>query len=481
MLVRENYIAPGKSAPLILRRSTVKLSRGSVRELHVQPLLTLAKLLGVSYPEREWKAWSNAVPVQTQSMAAYLRGLGLLQSGSYEDAAAEFSIVIDPATDFAFAPAHVGLGDAYRLLGNRTADSAWELRARQAYQRAAPLDRDFGFAEAEKRWGELEAGGNNPSAAVEHLNAAIQLWPYDQTLIKALAAAYEAQKRTDDALRILQDAVTRAPYCWLTHNTLADFYARHGRARESETELLEVVRLAPDNSAAYGNLAFIYVKAGRFDDAIEMSSRAIAIRPHPIHYSTLGRAFLYRGCNADARLNLVKATEVGPEWWQTWTNLAEGLHATEPRSANAIAAYGRAIEVAAKYLEREPSDAHVRAEYALNLARAGRGIEAVTQAMRALQLGRQSHDVLLSAVHALELSGQRFKAIEILAEGLRTGLSVHEAEASFGLSNLRRDPRYREVLRRAGIDPATDPGGLIPRPPRGCPGWSVPGKGHKKS
>jgi tetratricopeptide (TPR) repeat protein len=395
----------------------------------------------------------------------------------YQEAAHAFADAIDPAKDFAFAPAHAGLGDAYRFLRNKTGDDGWAIRARQAYQRAVPLDRDFGFAGAEKRWGELEAGMRQSDAAIAHMNEALRLWPYDHMLVKAVAGAWESAGQPEQAEKVLREAAGRTPQCWLAHNALADYYSRHARMRDAEKVLLEVVRLAPDNANAFHNLALNYRRLGRLDDAIEMAARSIALRPLPLSYSTLGRSYLYRGCPADAIVNLRKAVDLAPSYFGVWANLAEGLYATEPGSEAAAAALRRTVQLSAEALEKTPADAYARAQHALNLARLGERDSAVRQAERAVAQSPGSHNVLVLAVETLEVAGLRNKALAQLEAALRSGLSLHEAEAPPGLARLRADSGYRSILQRLKLNPAADPGGLTPSPRRPCPQSRVAGMG----
>src|SRR5262249_181746 len=144
--------------PLTLRKLVINIPRSEALRLHWEPVMQLANLLGAQINPAEWQGWLKMKSGRPESLLAHFTGLGHLQQKRYEDAVKAFSRAIEPGNDFAFAPAHLGLGDAYRLMGNETNDRSLELRARQTYRRAVPLDRDFGFAGAEKRWGELELG-----------------------------------------------------------------------------------------------------------------------------------------------------------------------------------------------------------------------------------------------------------------------------------------------------------------------------------
>ena len=84
------------------------------------------------------------------------------------------------------------------------------MRARQAYQRAIPLDRDFGFAGAEKSLGELAIATSQQDEAVEQFRTALKLWPYDQAAQKRLVSVLESQGKVPEAVTILEQGAKDA-------------------------------------------------------------------------------------------------------------------------------------------------------------------------------------------------------------------------------------------------------------------------------
>ncbi len=466
---------PGESKALMLRRATVRLNSPALA--HTLPLLALAKMFEIRYPSAAWAAWRKTGPNHDGSMTSHLRGLGYLEAGNFEAAAREFAAVIDPARDFSFAPAQVGLGEAYRLMGSRSGEAGWFLRARQAYQRAIALDRDFGFAGAEKQLAGLESVEGHSKAALEHFAAALALSPFDEMLRKRTAAAYEAVGNPALAEAVLTDGVARTPRCWLAHNSLAYIYASHGRFRESERELLEVVRLSSDNANAYHNLAVNYIKTGRIADAILMASRATSIQAIPLAFATLGRAYMYRGCSKDSLVNLRKAVELDPGYYLLWAYLADALFQGSADKSEAREAIRRAIDAARNAVIETPEDAYAQGLLALNLARLGSNGEALERAGLAARLAPKSESVQLAVLETLELQGRRGEALTVLESALRQGLPLPELALRAALAPLRRDPRYLALWKKFGRELRPDPGGLSLSPGNSCPESNRPGQG----
>ena len=477
LIVRESRAADGSGDPLVLRTIEKFYDRQQTRDLAPDTLKAIAGALGLRFPQKEWDAWLRATPRSSESVASFLSGLGWLNSGSYEQAARAFNEVIDPARSFDFAPAHVGLGDAYRLLFNRTHESRWALSARQAYQRAIPLDRDFGFAGAERSVGELEIATAQHETAIERFRAALKLWPYDQPTQKRLVSVLESRGQVNEAVAVLQQAVKLTPRCWLSHNALASMYSRHGRLRDSEAAMLEVVKLAPYNATAYHNLAFDYLKQRRYDDAVEMSAKAVAFRGTALAYSTLGRGYLEKGCTQDALLNLRAAVASEPDSFILWANLAEALYRIQPDSSNAAAAGVRTAELSKQALESTPDDPLADAQCGLNLARSGRAAEAIAHLARARDHGSLDSMILLTAAQGFSLAAERNKAFEALKAAMQRGATPSEIRAMSGLKLLLESARAAGIVAGTAVNDRKDAGGLITQRPAGCPGWTEPGKG----
>ena len=81
----------------------------------------------------------------------------------------------------------------------------------------------------------------------------------------------------------------------------------------AEAELKRAISLEPRNSEAHRLLAYIDITRGRFDEAIELLSRAIAIDPlHPWNYVVTGFATYRSGRLAAAEAAYRKALDIAP-------------------------------------------------------------------------------------------------------------------------------------------------------------------------
>ena len=491
--VREATPEPGRTTGRVLRRVDRSVSLGDLEGLHDGLLLALADALELKFVETAWAAWTQSRPTTAASFVDFLQGLGLLRpSGvqpaerrtAYEAAARLFTEVISPSRDFVYAPAHVGLGEAYRLLWDETGDDVFRERAENAYRRASGLDAENGLAEAERHRAKLDMDTGRVESRIARLEQAIENAPYDHYLQKELAEAYESLGRDADVERLKRLGIDQRPECWLARNTAAAFYSRHAMLADAENNLLELIKLTPRNVTAYRNLAMDYVKAGRYAEAVGFASQAIQMGGLPEAYVTLGQAYYYGGCRDDAFENLQEAVTRSPDDHRAWLRLAEAAWATPDRQALAAEASQKANTLAQAVIKREsekparvqrpeaPAAAH--AARALSLAYLGLPRLARQQAALALELGPKNHEILIELAKAYELIGDRRQALDRLKSSMMGDL-VPAASTGYSpvLDWFRQDHRFQGMLGEFGAEPSMFKDALP------CPGWGKAGLGFR--
>jgi serine/threonine protein kinase/tetratricopeptide (TPR) repeat protein len=458
------------------------------RALYEGLLVELSQAFEIKFSEAEWEAWRRAAPRSVGTFRDYLTGLGRLRAGESEEAARLFSSVVDPSRDRRFTLGFVALGDAYRHLRVSTGDAQWERKARLAYDEAIALDRDRAFPVALAGLGELELALHQVNPAIERFEEALDLNPYDFQIRTRLGSAYEAAGRLEDAERMWRRATALKPRCWLVWNSFGNLYARNSQPVLALEKLREFVALEPAHSVAHHNLAYQYLEMGRFDDAIQMAAKAVQLGQDPLAYSTLGKAYLYRGCQPDALLNLrhsVKAAEQrsmsATDSYRVvvlWRTLGEALESSGYQD-EARGAFRQAAELARRSLDGSPNDARVRREYARSLARLeGRIGEAQGEIEAVLKISPHDPASLMTAAVIRELSGDRAAALGFLDESLKRGISIHEVRNIGALASLREDPQYSSFIRDLSSDPNYQQRDMTYYPAsKGCPEWLEAGKG----
>lgn len=481
------------AAKRLLRAAETESPESKIADLVERAMLKTAQDLELQFAVERWDAWRARVPDEPAALLAHFRGLGFLDEGESTvgqeavpvllRAAEQFNLAIDER--YAFAWAHYGLGEAYRLLFERSGDSTWASRARNAYQEAAGLDPDS--ASVRKGLAELAADQGDARAAVEGLAEANRMNPFDHDIQIAYAGALESVGQISRTEQVWAQALELRPNCWYGYNEIARFYLDHGRHEEAARALQTIVRLAPDHAAAHHNLAFVYIKIGRYDDAIERAADSVKLGIGPLGYSTLGRGYLAKGCTEDALLNLQHAVreaerieEQTGEPYATrylfWKNQGDGL-VVAGRDGEAREAFTQTVNFSLEFLAERPRHRVAAAYLALALAHLGRKNEALAAVEEALSIAPQNEETLLHAATAYELVGERKLALSLLESAFAHGLYLHEVRHTSGLEEVRRDRRYLEMVARLGLDANSTADSTTIVAITGCPQRAEAGRG----
>jgi tetratricopeptide (TPR) repeat protein len=157
-----------------------------------------------------------------------------------------------------------------------------------------------------------------------HLEKAIRLDPDDAFAHHDLGMALLHQRKFDQAIRHLSEALRRMPQgvdkqynaVDMHHNLgLALFY--NGKFKDSTAHLSEAVRLAPENGKLHYDLALALAAEGNSVDALSHYSKAISLQPDidisPLLHHLLAESYAKAGqfrkaiLSAEKALNLAQA------------------------------------------------------------------------------------------------------------------------------------------------------------------------------
>lgn len=207
------------------------------------------------------------------------------------------------AKDPTFAPAYVGLAEAYHNLGTiiigGLSPAETRPKALVAAQKALELDPELSdghaqlayIAQREWRWAEAEAG----------YRRAIRLNPNDSSAHLELGDLLICLGRFDEAVAMGRRAWDMDPLSFDrgAHFGLILLFAR--RHDDAVRELRGIVALEPDNSPALWYLGTGLIQLSRFDEAIDVLERSVSRERHPGPLGTLALAYARGGRRADAQ------------------------------------------------------------------------------------------------------------------------------------------------------------------------------------
>ncbi len=130
-------------------------------------------------------------------------------------------------------------------------------------------------------------------------------------------------ERYNEAFESFQRMLKEFPNTPFLHYAYGSALESLSQHDEAEAQLLEEIRVAPDNALPYTRLADIFLKTGRLDDAVSNAEKAVELDPQgPGAHELLGRALLETGKVDGAIKELEIAGRLAPNYPEVHFNLA---------------------------------------------------------------------------------------------------------------------------------------------------------------
>jgi eukaryotic-like serine/threonine-protein kinase len=419
---------------------------GEVADMQEAVVREVAGMLQLELGAKDRQALAAGATSTSSAYDFYLQARGHLQRrnrAEVDQAINLFKQAIqqDPRYALAFA----GLSEAYWWNYRITGDTQWVAQAEENSTKALALDNKLAPGYVTR--GIILAGTGHHEDAVQALHQALDLEPINPSAGRELAAVYEAMGKLDDAESTLKKGLALRPGDWTSLYDLGMFYYRQSRYPEAVPLLQRVTDLAPDNNSGYTALGAVYWMQGKYENAAASFKKSLILRPTASAYTSLGTIYFFMGRCADAVVEMQKAVDLLPKRDQFWGNLGDAYTCVSGKKGEAVKAYKRAVDLAQAVSLVNPKDADALSRAALYHARLGNKMEAEAQIGKARQLAPANRDVLWNAVLVYELANQRDHALEALKAAIQAGQPLEEVRREPALSNLRKDPRYRALVR----------------------------------
>ncbi|MFI5181688.1 MAG: protein kinase [Thermoanaerobaculia bacterium] len=336
------------------------------------------------------------------------------------------------------------LGRAYLYLYNLDSDTRHAELARQAALKATSLDPNS--PEAQVALGQILTATGEPKKAVEVIRRVLEGHPNDFEAVLALARALQSSGEDSEAEQAFLRATGLRPTSWSARNLLAAFYARKGRNAEALAAFQKAAALNPDVAPVQQNIGAILVKLGRFDDAVNALSHFIEIQPTPQAYSNLGVSYYLLGRYGEAARAFGQAAALAPKNFHFLLYQGDALRWTPGRSAEAQAAYQRALPLGEATLSVNPNDPSELALVAQCRARLGQNERAWIETQHAVSLSPDDIDVLQTAAVTAAALGRLPESLDFLSRAAERGLGSGEITRDPNLRDVRSLPEFPRVL-----------------------------------
>jgi tetratricopeptide (TPR) repeat protein len=373
----------------------------------------------------------------------YLTGLSYVRSDlKLGDAVVllESAVAADPDSPLIWA----GLAEAQwrqYLLNRKT---AWREKTKESVRQAEL--RDLDLPEVHLISGLLKAEASFYELAEADYKRAIELQPNNGDAHRRLGMAYEMNGQLNDSLAELQKAAQVQPDNVRNHRELGTFFTNRGRYEEALTEFQEMAALAPNSPDSHYVLGTGLENLNRFAEAKRELRTAIRLQDSSSVENELAAVFLRTGKNQEAASAYRQAIALGPETVRLWL----GLGIASDRAGlggDAKAAFRHGLELAEGDLTGNARDGRERAYLAYFAARLGSSRQAESEIAQALDLSQDDADTCVMAVLTYEALGRREQTVTFLTS-LPPGL-VHSILVQLNdypeLADLRRNSRFQEL------------------------------------
>jgi len=242
------------------------------------------------------------------------------------------------------------------------------------------------------------------------------------------------------------------PMDWRGFSSFGVFLGRQGRYAESAQAFQTAIELSPDNDLNYRNLGVTYQIMGRFKESEIQLRKALSIEESSRAYEDLSLAYLLQGLCSDAVSASETAVEMEPQFYRLWGNLARAYDCKPGHEQDEREALTKAIALGEQRITVRPNDFLTRSLLADYWARLGDRNRALEEIEKIPDLPRQAAEVQFQVATALQLAGLGDRAMTQLEQALRGDFRLEDAIHHPSLFELRKNPKFQEVLERVRAD-----------------------------
>ena len=259
-----------------------------------------------------------------------------------------------------------------------------------------------------------------------------------------------SQNRIDESGLILQQLIELQPAYWRSYKMMGSYYYRLGDDANALSNFQRVTDLTPDNAPGWNNVGAVNYMLGNLEEAANAWQRAIDIAPTQSMYSNLGTMYYYLGQFQDSVEMQRKALELAPDDFRMWGRMAAAYLQLDGRTAEASAAYKKAIALAEAILAVNPNEPDANKNIALFYAHTGKDGVAVRSIEKALQLTPSDPDTHFFAALTYLVLGDKDRSLSELALAVEHGYPKKLIKSEHALSPIRNDERFRVLLSLTG-------------------------------
>ena len=286
----------------LLWSETSERNARDVLTLQSETAHAIAKQVRIKLTAREQESLTDAKPVDPAVYEAYLKGMLLIDSwtaAELQRSVEYFEEAIGKNSEF--APAYVGLANAYRRFGLIGESNSGDVFSKAKQLTLTALQLDEGSGEAHGSLAMHLSFDWDWTACEQEFARALELSPNNALLHHAYGnLCLGPQGRLDDALGEMHQAVDLDPLSPFHHSILGKIYAYRGEHGQAAEHLRKAIKMVPNFVMAHIFLGELLASKGDYEEGIK-HLKAAAARGTPRDLGYLGNGYGLAGRREEAR------------------------------------------------------------------------------------------------------------------------------------------------------------------------------------
>ncbi len=399
---------------------------------------TLAKaLLGTVNLGLNLKPGKSQETVADAAYGAYAVGMSTLRQDPRQVDAAIPMFEEAMRLDAKSALPYAAMAEAYVQKYRNGDGTEWLERAAQMAVKAVGLSPDSMNVLVSS--GKVAQQKGRYEEAIADFSRAARMDPANPMVWRTIGDAYQSAGREAEAIATYKKAIEVEPNAYQSYYFLGNFYLGRSQWREAEEMYRKTIAIAPGLASAQMNLGLGLKQQGKYAEAEKALLLVQKLRPSARLMLNLGALYYEQARYGEALKNFEESAKMGPVPAALNRNLGDALRQLG-KVKEARAEYAKALVKSEEELTTNPRASGSRARLALVAARLGDSARARFEVAQVLSMEGVSATARTDAVQALEVMGQREKALEAL-KGAPKGL-IEEVGRNPDLKPLREDARF---------------------------------------
>jgi serine/threonine protein kinase/Tfp pilus assembly protein PilF len=282
--------------------------------------------------------------------------------------------------------------------------------------------------------------------ALEYFGKAEQADPGNPDVLYHKAWGFAHQGQLQEAEQAYREILVQRPNFWPAYNNLGVILTRHAKYEEAAKAFAAAGAAAPKVAQPMANLAQTYLELGRRDDARAALNESLARADNEDAWLALGDMDFEDSKYNDALKDYQRAGKLDAKSHLIQRNMGDSYYMLG-NAAMVKECYGRAAQLLSTQLETSPQDGFGWANLAFYHAKIGDRANTDADIARSKALGANDVASRFMVVQALDVTGRKQEALEMLLWCMDKGLSPVEVNLAVDLKDLRSTRAYQERVR----------------------------------